>query len=203
MLPRRLVLFHPLYPISRLQCIRHTPRLLYSLLSPHQCIRQQSSSLTSRVFLPPALRRREKRVRKTKPLPLNPSLAPRFRRRRRVIWYTLAFIASGCITYTALQPDNPVNYTFHGVIRCSRVIIALAHCVYDYRMTMRRKHDNEEEAAQAMNDCHLRCAQRSLRVFMKNGGIYIKIGQHLAALSYLIPIVCSLFPHKFSVCVLI
>jgi aarF domain-containing kinase len=48
----------------------------------------------------------------------------------------------------------------------------------------------EEEGSKAMSDCHLRCAARALFVFEKNGGIYIKLGQHLAALSYLIPIVC-------------
>jgi hypothetical protein len=194
MYPHRLAFFHPPYSVFRLQCIRHIPRLSFSLPSQHQCIRRQSSSLTSRVFPPPVLRRRDKKVRKTRPLPLNPSPTPPFRRRRRIIWYALAFIASGCITYTALHPDNSVTHTFHGVIRCSRVTVALAHCVYDYRMAMRRKHDTEEEATQDMSDCHLRCAQRALRVFEKNGGIYIKIGQHLAALSYLIPIVGSPLP---------
>ena len=58
---------------------------------------------------------------------------------------------------------------------------------------MRRNSElSEEEAAKAMSDCHFRCARRALNAFEKNGGIYIKIGQHLAALSYLIPIVCFL-----------
>src|SRR5208282_5365429 len=59
----------------------------------------------------------------------------------------------------------------------------------DYRMTMRRKFEDEEDQVKDMSECHLRCARRALRVFEKNGGIYIKLGQHLAALSYLIPIV--------------
>jgi aarF domain-containing kinase len=59
-------------------------------------------------------------------------------------------------------------------------------------MVMRRKYGDEEDAAKEMSDCHLRCATRALKVFEKNGGIYIKLGQHLAALSYLIPIVSSL-----------
>lgn len=67
--------------------------------------------------------------------------------------------------------------------------MALVHCVYDYRMVMRRKYGSEEDEAKEMSDCHLRCARRALKVFEKNGGIYIKLGQHLAALSYLIPIV--------------
>lgn len=54
---------------------------------------------------------------------------------------------------------------------------------------MRRKHDSEEERTKDMSACHYRCAKRALLVFEKNGGIFIKLGQHLAALSYLIPIV--------------
>jgi hypothetical protein len=149
---------------------------------------RHSSLLSSRI-LPPSLRRRPQRtVRKTKPLPISPRPHSQ---KRRIVWYVLAFIASGGITYTALQPDNLAIHVFHGFVRCSRVTIALVHCVYDYRMTMRRKYQSEEESSRDMSDCHLRCAQRALKVFERNGGIYIKLGQHLAALSYLVPIVPS------------
>lgn len=37
------------------------------------------------------------------------------------------------------------------------------------------------------NQVHLRAANRLLRLCQKNGGVYIKIGQHLANLDYLIP----------------
>lgn len=153
-----------------------------------------SSFLTRSRLLPPSLTRRRlpktKTVHKTKPLPISPS--PLRRRKHRVLWYALAFLASGTITYTILQPDNILNYVFHGIVRCSRVTIVLVRCVYDYRMAMRRRFGDEEEATRDMSECHLRCAKRALKVFEKNGGIYIKLGQHLAALSYLIPIV--LFP---------
>ena len=67
--------------------------------------------------------------------------------------------------------------------------MALIQCVYDYRMVMRKSFDEDITAAQEMSSCHLRSAHRALEVFEKNGGIYIKLGQHLAALSYLLPIV--------------
>jgi aarF domain-containing kinase len=76
----------------------------------------------------------------------------------------------------------------HGIIRCSRVTVALIQSVYDYRMVMR--HAKDDDYTERMSACHLRSAQRALFVFEKNGGIYIKLGQHLAALSYLIPLVC-------------
>ena len=35
--------------------------------------------------------------------------------------------------------------------------------------------------------CHKRCADRTLKVLEKNGGIFIKLGQHLSAMNYLLP----------------
>lgn len=37
------------------------------------------------------------------------------------------------------------------------------------------------------NEVHLKAANRLLKLCQKNGGVYIKIGQHLANLDYLIP----------------
>jgi len=173
----------PRIPFRRPQCLRPCP-------SPP--LRSKSStSLTSRL-LPRSLSRprpHERMVRKTPPLPLSPS--PRSRPLRRFLLYTLVFTASGLITYTTLNPDNLLAHAAHGVIRCSRVTVVLANCVWDYRRTMGRQArlENGEEGEEEMSRCHLRCAERALRVFERNGGIYIKLGQHLAALSYLIPIV--------------
>jgi aarF domain-containing kinase len=173
-------------------CLRH-PLLPPPPIKP--LLNRQTSSLASRI-LPPALSFRrsnpQRKVRRTRPLPLSPTKSVYYRRYRRLLYYTIAFLVSGGVTYTALQPDNIVNHVIHGVIRCSRVTWALAHSVYDYRMTMRRKYENEEEGRKAMSECHLRSASRALHVFEKNGGIYVKLGQHLAALSYLIPIVIRL-----------
>ena len=196
MFPRRLVLCSPLL-FPRPACTRSISRHTLPGIHPSKPLSSRpSTSLASRI-LPPVVRshRDAKKVRKTKPLPLSPSPAPRYRRRLRFLWYTLGFIVSGGITYSALQPDNIANHVFQGVVRCSRVTVVLVHCVYDYRMVMRKKHDTEEDGAREMRDCHLRCAKRALKVFEKNGGIYIKLGQHLAALSYLIPIV-PLYPGR-------
>lgn len=37
--------------------------------------------------------------------------------------------------------------------------------------------DDEREAV--LKACHKRCAERTLKVLEKNGGIFIKLGQHL------------------------
>ena len=39
-----------------------------------------------------------------------------------------------------------------------------------------------------MNACHRRCAERTLKVLEKNGSIFIKLGQHLSSMGYLLPL---------------
>ncbi|KAM3072282.1 hypothetical protein ACMFMG_009093 [Clarireedia jacksonii] len=39
-----------------------------------------------------------------------------------------------------------------------------------------------------LGDCHQRCANRTLKVLEKNGSIFIKLGQHLSAMNYLLPL---------------
>jgi hypothetical protein len=186
--PRLVPLLRPPLVLSR--C---SQRLTVSSRPPRfQIPVRKSTSLSPaslRKIIPSSFRRNGRKVRKTKPLPLSPS--PISRTRRRIILYALTFTISGALTYAILDPNNIVNHFFHGCVRCSRVIISLAHCVYDYRMVIRRKGKDEYDQGDDMSKCHLNCAQRALAVFEQNGGIYIKLGQHLAALSYLIPIVLS------------
>ena len=175
MFPRRLVQYRPLH-LHRPTCPQYISRHSLPMRKPLQHLSSRNSTSLASRLLPPALRSsspRTKKVNKTKPLRLSPSSTPRSRRKLRYLWYALGFIASGGITYTVLQPDNLANHVFHGVVRCSRVTVTLVHCVYDYRMVMRRKYESEEDAAKEMSDCHLRCAKRALKVFEKNGGFIL------------------------------
>jgi aarF domain-containing kinase len=54
-----------------------------------------------------------------------------------------------------------------------------------YRQTLKlSEDDNYNELLKA---CHKRCAQRTLAAIEKNGSIFIKLGQHLTSLNYLLP----------------
>lgn len=50
-----------------------------------------------------------------------------------------------------------------------------------YRTTLnaRAVMTDEGEQNSVLNACHQRCADRTLKVLEKNGGIFIKLGQHL------------------------
>ena len=55
-------------------------------------------------------------------------------------------------------------------------------------MTLNHKTDDQEEYAALLKQCHQRCAERTLRVLEKNGSIFIKLGQHLSSMNYLLPL---------------
>lgn len=48
--------------------------------------------------------------------------------------------------------------------------------------------DLDEKGPSYLKACHKRCAERTLRVLEQNGSIFIKLGQHLSSMNYLLPI---------------
>ena len=76
---------------------------------------------------------------------------------------------------------EPVRFSAIATARSSRVVTAALLCFKDYRSALQGN-------AQDLSDCHYKCAKRVLKVLETNGGIYIKLGQHIAAMSYLLPI---------------
>lgn len=57
-----------------------------------------------------------------------------------------------------------------------------------YRVTLKQDTSSPEEHNALIRACHKRCAERTLRVLEKNGSIFIKLGQHLSSMGYLLPI---------------
>ncbi|KAF2399191.1 ABC1-domain-containing protein [Trichodelitschia bisporula] len=74
-----------------------------------------------------------------------------------------------------------------GVERTGRVVGTLAVCINDYRRALRYPRDDEAEYRAQLSACHKRCAERALVAMEKNGSIFIKLGQHLSSLTYLLP----------------
>lgn len=57
-----------------------------------------------------------------------------------------------------------------------------------YRTTLNQTGDSEEDRKAMLKACHKRCAERTLTVLEKNGSIFIKLGQHLSSMGYLLPL---------------
>ncbi|KAH7149541.1 ABC1 family-domain-containing protein [Dactylonectria estremocensis] len=106
----------------------------------------------------------------------------------RVILYastgTAATIGAGALAFT-----EDIKNGYEAAERTGRVAAALAICINDYRTTLNARATTEDQGEQAvlLNSCHKRCAERTLVVLEKNGGIFIKLGQHLSAMNYLLP----------------
>ncbi|KAK4191484.1 ABC1 family-domain-containing protein [Podospora australis] len=108
-------------------------------------------------------------------------------RNRRVLLATTGGAAG--ITAGLLSVGDDVKNGYGAAERTGRVAAALALCVNDYRTTLnkRDKLGDPEEKEAILKACHQRCADRTLKVLEKNGGIFIKLGQHLSAMNYLLP----------------
>lgn len=89
----------------------------------------------------------------------------------------------GAATAGVLAFGDDIKYTYEAVERTGRVATALAACVNDYRKTLnaREKIEDPEEKQRLLRECHQRCADRTLEVLEKSGGIFIKLGQHLVS----------------------
>lgn len=88
-----------------------------------------------------------------------------------------------------LAVGDDVKNGYEAAERTGRVAAALALNVNDYRTTLnqREKIEDPEQKEEILKACHKRCALRTLKVLEKNGGIFIKLGQHLSAMNYLLP----------------
>ncbi|KAG8692167.1 hypothetical protein FRC08_009973, partial [Ceratobasidium sp. 394] len=100
--------------------------------------------------------------------------------------YTLGglfFLASsGYVLYKAHQPTR---HFCLAVVRCSRVAKAVIEGVIDYKILFARNIPDDVLRTQAYSSCHKRSAERVLHALQLNGGIYIKLGQHMSSIQVL------------------
>ncbi|WVF69595.1 hypothetical protein IAT40_004373 [Kwoniella sp. CBS 6097] len=118
----------------------------------------------------------------------------RSERRLRRIRNTLVLLAILSILYYTY---SPFRHTVVAGVRCARLMRAVILDVWDYKSTFAAEAklgdgqgggltDEEKQIRrQARKNCHKRSAQRMLEALKKNSGIYVKLGQHVAAVQVL------------------
>ncbi|KAL4755204.1 hypothetical protein BDW72DRAFT_164350 [Aspergillus terricola var. indicus] len=97
-------------------------------------------------------------------------------------------IIGGTILVGGVVVSDDVRHIYHAAARTGRVVGTLTVCINDYRVTLKQETNTPEERNEAIRACHKRCAERTLRVLEKNGSIFIKLGQHLSSMGYLLPL---------------
>ncbi|KAH9858602.1 ABC1-domain-containing protein [Lenzites betulinus] len=90
----------------------------------------------------------------------------------------------------AYHYSQPFRHTVLAVVRCSRVAEAAILGAIDYKVTFAKSYPSEEEKTEAYSECHTRSARRVLKALLANGGIFIKLGQHMASVAVL--------PHEWT-----
>lgn len=122
--------------------------------------------------------------------PTRPSISHRPLRRLRNLLILLSLLSILYYTYP------PFRHTTIAVVRCARVMKAVSIDVWDYKQVFaaeerlgaagRELTDEEIKMKRtARRACHRRSAERLLEALKKNSGIYVKLGQHVAAVQVL------------------
>ncbi|KAL4921194.1 ABC1 family-domain-containing protein [Aspergillus aurantiobrunneus] len=97
-------------------------------------------------------------------------------------------IIGGATVVGAVTFSEDARHIYRAAERTGRVVGTLAVCINDYRVTLKHEAATPEEQSEVIHACHKRCAERTLRVLEKNGSIFIKLGQHLSSMGYLLPL---------------
>ncbi|KAL3468270.1 ABC1 family-domain-containing protein [Aspergillus heterothallicus] len=97
-------------------------------------------------------------------------------------------IVGGVVLIGAVTFSSDAKHLSRAAQRTGRVVGTLAVCINDYRVTLKQEFASPEERSEAIHACHKRCAERTLGVLEKNGSIFIKLGQHLSSMGYLLPL---------------
>ena len=80
---------------------------------------------------------------------------------------------------------NDWNVNRLGVVRLGRVAATTGLIAYDYKKLIKNKQLYDD--LDAWSRQHTDAATKLLHMCTKNGGVYIKVGQHIATLRYLVP----------------
>ncbi|CAI8014139.1 AarF domain-containing protein kinase 1 [Geodia barretti] len=72
-------------------------------------------------------------------------------------------------------------------VRFGRAAIAVLLASADYKWSLRNLEYGTDEYRSTMKEVHQRSALRLRRMCSLNGGLFVKVGQHIASLDYLLP----------------
>ncbi|KAF8906520.1 ABC1 family-domain-containing protein [Gymnopilus junonius] len=97
-------------------------------------------------------------------------------------FYATCAVILGAVCSVTYETSRPFRHVVLAVVRCSRVAGAAINSAIDYKVTMLKKYDSTTEENEAYSECHTRSAHRVLMALLANGGIFIKLGQHMASL---------------------
>lgn len=91
------------------------------------------------------------------------------------------------VLFSPRRLDSGGGFALIAIKRSTVIAKAVALCVWDYRQTLNKSYPSSAESNEALRQCHLRSAHRILKALQTNGGLYIKLGQHMSSVILLPP----------------
>nr|CAB3220016.1 uncharacterized aarF domain-containing protein kinase 1-like [Phallusia mammillata] len=96
-------------------------------------------------------------------------------------------LSVGSASILVLDEKNIIDLTDYPVGRAARTGITLASIIVDYKYALFGLDKETNEYETAKSKAHARSAKKMFNLCWKNRGTYIKVGQHLGAMDYLLP----------------
>lgn len=107
---------------------------------------------------------------------------------RILLKVTGGLVATGAGLYLASEDvRSSVRHVVLTAERVNVVAVATMRCFKIYRDVLLEQYADDLERNKALAAAHQKAANITLKALEKNGGIYIKLGQHVSALTYLLP----------------
>ena len=108
----------------------------------------------------------------------------KMRRKGLVVGSIVTFVATGSgIVYFF----DGVEEARRSVVRFTRTAVTVIQISYDYKKSLWKLDKTSEQYKELLPQVHSRSARRLRELCFRNAGLYIKIGQHLGSLDYLLP----------------
>lgn len=115
-----------------------------------------------------------------------PRLTPIRWTKGRIIFGSI--VGAGFVYYQTNDTAHDIlRHIFLTSRRIGVVTIATIRCFHQYKKTLDAKYESQETRNAALTACHKYCATVTLHALQSNGGVFIKLGQHIGALTYLLP----------------
>ncbi|XP_028803763.1 putative ABC1 protein At2g40090 isoform X2 [Neltuma alba] len=107
--------------------------------------------------------------------------------RLALVTSTIGGGAAAAAIATSDDPETTLKLCTTVPHRLIRDAITAANIAFDYEYSLWGLPEGSNERSTVTHEVHLRSARKLQELCFKNGGIYIKLGQHLGQLEYLIP----------------
>ncbi|XP_054714383.1 uncharacterized aarF domain-containing protein kinase 5-like isoform X2 [Uloborus diversus] len=114
---------------------------------------------------------------------------------RRIVYRSVKYAVLGSVTigpfvcYQLLDSyrKRQVDVTLSGIVRFFRSLVVGLAISVDYWIKLYGLDEDSKEYEEAIKKCHQVSANRLLQGCLKNGGLYIKLGQGLVSLNHILP----------------